>query len=360
MAVSCEEYVSRIQATRDEISEIRAKIEQRRTDLSDADLRSISRSSVPAIGRYNLRVRQTLKGHIDKVSAMHWSADRRHLVSASQDGKLIIWDAYTGNKVYAINLRSMWVMSCAYAPSGNFVASGGLENVCTIYKLVDHDATEPGGISSGTKTVRELTAHTGYISCCRFLSDERILTASGDKSCILFDIRTGAKIKDFAEHQGDVMSVDICPTNSNLFISGACDAQSKLWDLRQGSRSVQTFRAHKADINAVQFFPDGLSFGSGSDDATCRVFDIRADREITCLSVPDLQASVTSVAFSVSGRLMFAGYEDNECRVWDVLRGEKVASLTSHDSRISCLGLSNDGISLCTGSWDSTLKIWTP
>jgi len=36
---------------------------------------------------------------------MHWAQDKRHLVSASQDGKLIVWDAYTTNKVAAIPLR---------------------------------------------------------------------------------------------------------------------------------------------------------------------------------------------------------------------------------------------------------------
>ncbi|ELW52789.1 Guanine nucleotide-binding protein G(I)/G(S)/G(T) subunit beta-2 [Tupaia chinensis] len=56
----------------------------------------------------------------------------RLLVSASQDGKLIIWDSYTTNKVHAIPLRSSWVMTCAYAPSGNFVACGGLDNICSI------------------------------------------------------------------------------------------------------------------------------------------------------------------------------------------------------------------------------------
>lgn len=55
----------------------------------------------------------------------------------------------------------------------------------------------------------------------------------------------------------------------------------------------------------------------------------------------------------MSGRLLFAGYDDFECRVWDVTRGEKVGSLVGHDNRVSCLGVSNDGISLCTGSWDS-------
>ena len=42
-------------------------------------------------------------------------------------------------------------------------------------------------------------------------------------------------------------------------------------------------------------------------------------------------------------------------QVWDVLRGERVGSLSGHENRVSCLGVSNDGISLCTGSWDSTV-----
>ena len=76
----------------------------------------------------------------------------------------------------------------------------------------------------------------------------------------------------------------------------------------------------------------------------------------------------------MSGRLLFAGYDDFECKVntenpqrphellnnvlilsqvWDITRGEKVGSLQGHENRVSCLGVSNDGISLCTGSWDS-------
>lgn len=58
----------------------------------------------------------------------------RNLVSASQDGKLIVWDSYTTNKVHAIPLRSSWVMTCAYAPSGSYVACGGLDNICSIYR----------------------------------------------------------------------------------------------------------------------------------------------------------------------------------------------------------------------------------
>lgn len=44
-------------------------------------------------------------------------------------------------------------------------------------------------------------------------------------------------------------------------------------------------------------------------------------------------------------------------QVWDVLRGERVGTLQGHDNRVSCLGVSNDALSLCTGSWDSMVSL---
>jgi guanine nucleotide-binding protein G(I)/G(S)/G(T) subunit beta-1 len=41
----------------------------------------------------NPKPRRLLKGHFGKVYAMHWSGNNTELVSASQDGKLIVWDA---------------------------------------------------------------------------------------------------------------------------------------------------------------------------------------------------------------------------------------------------------------------------
>ena len=111
-------------------------------------------NEVDPLPRVLMKARRTLKGHLAKIYAMHWAQDKRHLVSASQDGKLIVWDAYTTNKVAAIPLRSSWVMTCAYAPSGyagndcgradpvsNFVACGGLDNICSVYNLRTKEGT---------------------------------------------------------------------------------------------------------------------------------------------------------------------------------------------------------------------------
>lgn len=106
-----------------------------------------------------------------------------------------------------------------------------------------------------------------------------------------------------------------------------------------------------------RFFPSGDAFASGSDDASCRLFDLRADRELNQYTHDNVLCGITSVAFSASGRLLFAGYDDFNCNVWDTLKGERVGVLSGHENRVSCLGVSSDGMALCTGSWDSTLKV---
>lgn len=252
-------------------------------------VRDVARQRTEPLPRLAMKTKRTLKGHLAKIYAMHWSTDRRHLVSASQDGKLIIWDAYTTNKVHAIPLRSSWVMTCAYSPSGNYVACGGLDNICSIYNLSAREGP--------TRVARELSGHSGYLSCCRFISDRRILTSSGDMTCVLWDIETGQKITEFADHLGDVMSLSINPLDNNQFVSGACDAFAKLWDIRQ-QKCTQTFAAHDSDINAIQFFPNGNAFGTGSDDASCRLFDIRADRELQSYTVRILHQPALFVPFT--------------------------------------------------------------
>lgn len=155
----------------------------------------------------------------------------------------------------------------------------------------------------------------------------------------------------------------------------------------------------------LQYFPNGYAFATGSDDATCRLFDIRADQEIGMYSHDNIICGITSVAFSKSGRLLLGGYDDFNCNVWDVLKQDRAGKtriatvslhfvsiritflekmhhfivvmikilwdlswscicyeiagvLAGHDNRVSCLGVTEDGMAVATGSWDSFLKIW--
>lgn len=86
-------------------------------------------------------------------------------------------------------------MSVAFAASGNyvgrfcqhknklhnneqclyrFIACGGMDNMCTVYDVNNRDS------SGVAKIVRELAGYEGFLSSCRFLDDNHILTGSGD------------------------------------------------------------------------------------------------------------------------------------------------------------------------------------
>ena len=336
-----------------ECDNLRSEIDAlREADYEEKYLKQVSEEQNISQAECGLKSRRILKGHFGKIYALNWSSDSTNLVSASQDGKLIIWNGYTTNKLKAIPLRSSWVMTCAYAPSGSFVACGGLDNLCSIYKLnLKSDSLD------NKMAHRELAHHEGYLSCCRFIDDSEIITSSGDSTCILWDVETKTPKLTFSDHTGDVMSVSIYE-NKNIFVSGSCDSTAKIFDHRNGSKCVATFPGHESDINSVHFFPDGNAFGTGSDDSSCRMFDMRSYRQMNMYASDKILCGITCVSYSLSGKYLFAGYDDYMCHVWDTIKGIRIDHLTGHDNRVSCLGVSNDGQALCTGSWDTQLKIW--
>jgi len=338
-----------------EITGLQEKINQLRGRREDPLKKAAEDKKIP-LPDTAFRQRRLLRGHYGKVYAMQWQPeaedeeDADKLVSASQDGKLIIWNGRTTNKLKLIGLKSSWVMTCAYAPTGRFVACGGLDNMCTIFPTDDNASHEP-------TPVAELRHHEGYLSSCRFINDNEILTASGDSICILWDVRKQAVKTIFDSHSSDVMSVSISP-GAKTFVSGSCDTTAKVFDMGNGD-CVGTFTGHEADINAVEWFVDGHAFASGSDDSTMRLFDTRAYRQLNHYAEARFMSGVTSLCFSKSGKYLFGGYDDTPYAVvWDTLSASPTQEFDSLTNRVSCVGLQSNGFALCTGSWDYHLRIW--
>lgn len=373
-----------------QLNELQGKVEEMRNSKNidlDTQIGDFA-GSVPKLEakKEQCKLRRNLKGHFGKVYALHWGVEDAEnkespfIITASQDGKLIIWNGLTTNKVHAIPLRSSWVMTCAFEPSkGRMVACGGLDNLCSVYKL-----TKGNMMPHAT----ELAHHDGYLSCCRFVDESQIVTASGDSTCLLWDVEKRQNIVEYSDHSGDVMSVSICPTDrENIFVSGSCDTTAKIWDKRVtenvkdgkcsavmsfGSDTLDEDHAHESDINSVAFLPNGKSFVSGSDDSTMRLFDIRACAQLAKYYELRILCGITSVAASKTGRLVFAGYDDHTCHAWDTLRCAQTVSIAerkpytlgahggsdAHINRVSCVGVNATGQAVATGSWDTHIKVW--
>ncbi|GAA49075.1 guanine nucleotide binding protein (G protein) beta 5, partial [Clonorchis sinensis] len=178
-----------------EVDGLRRKLEDERCRLNDGNLSH----NVDPIPTLNARVRRVLKGHQGKVLSLAWATDKRHIVSSSQE--------------FVISMPTTWVMACAYSPSGNYVACGGLDNKCTVYPLTPEE--DP------VLKKKLVATHMSYLACCQFnISDHQLLTGSGDSTCVLWDIESAQIIQSFHGHSGDVLSISLSPSESGrVFVS---------------------------------------------------------------------------------------------------------------------------------------------
>ncbi|KAG8180907.1 hypothetical protein JTE90_020137 [Oedothorax gibbosus] len=334
---------------KEELDGIIDKIKKAQAEAADKTIADIcgDMSDCPKVP---FRTKKILKGHLSKVTAIHYCGDNRNLVSGSLDGKLIIWDTWTGNKVQIIPLQSSWVMTVSYSPSGNYVACGGMDNMCTVYDVNSRDG-------SGTAKIRrELMGFEGFLSCCRFLDDNKLITGSADMKIILWDLEKGVKEYECDGHAGDVMSMSLHPDKS-AFVTGSVDRTIKLWDTRDGD-CKQTFWGHESDVNSVCFHSSGFYFGTGSDDKTARLFDIRADQQIGLYQTPSNKSGFTSCGLSTSGRVILCGSDDSAVHSWDTLKAKHNGCLTGHENRVTSLSMPDNGMAMVTGSWDSSVRVW--
>lgn len=363
---------TKLEAAQKEIASLNAQIKKIQSSKCDQTLVQIAHQQATSTGTKivplklsSIKARRTLKGHYGKVTAFHWSGDSKMLVSAGQDGILLIWNTVTSNKMQSIALNSSYVMSVGIEQTrGNLVACGGLDNLCTIYPR-----------NKPEKAV-EMVNHDGFISCCRFLSEAEILTSSGDSTCIRWDISSGRPISTFAEHTADAISMSI--RDPNIFASCSVDKTVKIWDLRTPDMAVQSYVGfHNGDVNDIEFMPtDKNCFATCCQDNMVRMFDMRAYNQLSCYgtgaisgaeaAIPD--DGLTSLSFSKSGRVIFAGQADGSIYGFDVLAQPKRANnkytspswtmSQAHERHVSCVSVSPSGEALCTSSWDGVIKIW--
>ncbi|XP_070001682.1 guanine nucleotide-binding protein subunit beta-2 [Penaeus vannamei] len=339
-----------VEKLKKELQDAIAKVQEDQKSKADTGM-SGACGDLGEAPKMRAQCKRMCKGHINKVNSVHFSGDSRHLVSGSLDGKLIIWDIFTGNKTQIIPLRSAWVMSVAFSPSGNLVASGGMDNQCTVHDINDRDST---GVA---KIAREMLGYEGFLSSMRFLDDDNLITGSGDMKVIHWDVKTGKKVHEYFGHSGDVATMSLSSDHS-VFATGSVDRTIKVWDLRDPKTCKQTFWGHTSDVNSVYMHPSNMAIASGSEDKTARLWDLRSDQQVCEYKPPTANSGFTCCGMSKSGRYIICGSDDNTIHVWDSMKGTHAGSLQGHENRITSLAVAESGIAFATSSWDMSVRVW--
>jgi WD40 repeat protein len=126
---------------------------------------------------------RTLAGHSGGVTTVQFSPDGSKLVSASYDEKVIVWDASTGEQLHTLAGHSGWVTAVQFSPDGMKLASASDDE-----KVIVWDA------STGEQ-LHTLAGHSGWVTAVQFSPDGmKLASASNDKKVIVWDASTGAQL----------------------------------------------------------------------------------------------------------------------------------------------------------------------
>lgn len=209
-------------------------------------------------------------------------------------------------------------------------------------------------LASGLFTLGSLQfRHNDEIIQVRVTEEGKILSASRDKTCKLWDI-SGRELQKFTGHEEAITSMDLSPDN-NWFVTGSEDGTCRLWDIK-GGREILILRGHQGAVLSVLFSPDGKYLLSGGDDSKCRIWDLEKGAESLCFDKH--QNPVTALAISSDGTLGASADEKGLSVVWLMKSGKVGRGFQAGEVKVNSLCFSSNKRHLLSASEDGKVCLW--
>lgn len=103
------------------------------------------------------------------------------------------------------------------------------------------------------------------------------MSASGDCSVKIWDVRQALPSLSFRAHPCEVLTADWCKYNDCIIATGSVDKTIKVWDVRMTQRELTTLMGHTYAVRRVLFSPHAPTVvASCGYDMSVRLWDYAA------------------------------------------------------------------------------------
>lgn len=207
------------------------------------------------------------------------------------------------------------------------------------------------GVSFCTRTTYDDNAITNAIDIYASPSGAVHFTASNNDSGVRdFDMEKFQLSKQF-RFPWPVNHTSLSPDGKLLLIVGD-NPEGMLVDSQNG-KTIVPLSGHFDYSFASSWHPDGVTFSTGNQDKTCRIWDLRNLSKSVAVLKSNLGA-IRSIRYSSDGQYMVVAEPADFVHVYDVKSGYEKEQEIDFFGEISGISFSPDTESLFIGVWDRT------
>jgi serine/threonine protein kinase len=279
----------------------------------------------------------TYHGHTGFLRGVSWSPDGKRIASASDDGTVQIWDAFTGAQPLTYHSHTDAVKAVAWSKDGTLIASGSQDRTVRIWN------------PTTGQTLHDYTFGAPVVAVAWSLDGAFLAAASLDFTIGVWDTKTWIRLHRLGAF-GAVHAVSWSPDSIHL-VSGDANRQAIIWNIDTGGR-IRTYRGQASTILALAWSPDGTGIASGADlpDMTLQYWNSLSLDQLWSI---DTQGATPSLAWSPNGAQLAAG--GNGVSLLNPTSG---AQLLGYQGDAAALAWSPDGTYIASGGQSTTVQVW--
>jgi len=296
------------------------------------------------------RVRCSFAANAGGVHALAFSSTGSLLATAGADALVYVWESARPRRPSAVLLRGALqsVVDVAFSADDAAVLAGSADRALRLWD-----------VASG-RVKHTFTGHSDKVCALAFnpLDPTRAASVANDRCIKVWDLTKGFCTKSVVFSS---TCNAVCFTGDGLICSGHFDGSLRFWDARQGDAAHEVHAVHQQQVTSVSLSPLGNQILTNSRDNTLKLLDLRSFEVVHSFKSPGYHVGSNwcRSCFSPDGQQLAAGSSDGRVFTWDVSKTiSQAQTLSGHKGSVVCCAWSRAGLPLASADKNGECVLW--